>query len=144
MVFCRLAFIALLTGAISSAAVAQSPEDPPSGLFLELNTVSDVDAACRLTFLVRNQTGTTIDHAVFETVIFDKSGGVVNLSLFDFRDLPEDRPRVRQFELPGLACNTVGQALINGASTCIVNGAESGICHDALSLKSRISVELLG
>jgi hypothetical protein len=97
-----------------------------------------------LTFLVRNETGVAIDKAVFETVVFDTSGGVVKLSLFDFRDLPVDRPRVRQFDQAGMACNTVGRALINGASTCVVDGVESGVCHDALSLSSRLAVELLG
>ncbi|EEE38785.1 hypothetical protein RKLH11_2629 [Rhodobacteraceae bacterium KLH11] len=43
-----------------------------------------------------------------------------------------------------MACSSVGQALINGASSCVVNGAESEICQSALSLRSRIDVELLG
>ncbi len=144
MSFRHLTFAVLLAGAVPALVLAQSVEDVPSGLFLELNAVQDVDGACRLTFLARNGTGAAIDQAVFETVIFDKSGGVVSLSLFDFRDLPADRPRVRQFELPDMACDTVGQALINGASTCIVDGVESRVCDKALSLGSRIAVDLLG
>jgi hypothetical protein len=77
-------------------------------------------------------------------VIFDTSGSVVSLSLFDFRDLPADRPRVREFELPEMACATVGQVLINGASSCVIDGAASGVCDQALSLSSRTSVELVG
>lgn len=144
MPFRRLALAVLFAGSVPVVALAQSTEDAPSRLFLELNAVQDVAEACRLTFLVRNETGQSIDQAVFETVIFDKSGGVVSLSLFDFRDLPADRPRVRQFELPKMACGTLGQALINGASTCVVDGAESGVCDEALSLSSRLAVELLG
>jgi len=144
MSFRHLVFVVLLAGAVPTAVLAQSAEDAPSRLFLELNAIQDVGGACRLTFLARNETGVAIDQAVFETVIFDKSGGVVNLSLFDFRDLPADRPRVRQFELPEMACDTVGQALINGASSCVVDGAESGVCDAALSLGSRLDVELLG
>lgn len=144
MSFRRLAIVALLVGALPGAALAQSTQDAPSRLFLELNAVQDVGGACRLTFLARNETGGAIEKAVFETVIFDRSGGVVSLSLFDFRDLPTDRPRVRQFDLPGRACDTVGQALINGANTCIVDGTQSAVCDDALSLSSRLEVELLG
>ncbi len=144
MSFRRLAVAVLLTGAVPALVLAQPAEDAPSRLFLELNAVQDVGGACRLTFLAHNGTGSTIDQAVFETVIFDTSGGVVSLSLFDFRDLPADRPRVRQFELPEMACDTVGQALINGASSCVVDGAESGVCDKALSLGSRLDVELLG
>lgn len=139
-----LAFIALLTGAGVPLALAQSTEGSAARLFLELNSIQDVGGACRLTFLARNETGAMIDQAVFETVIFDTSGGVVSLSLFDFRDLPSDLPRVRQFDLPGMTCSVVGQALINGASTCVVDGTESRVCRDGLSLSSRLSVELLG
>ena len=144
MSFRRLAVAVLLIVALPFAALAQSAEDAGPHLSLELNAVQDVGGACRLTFVAHNRTGTVIDKAVFETVIFDASGGVVSLSLFDFRDLPADKPRVRQFDLSGMACDAVGQALINGANTCVVEGADSPVCDGALSLTSRVSVELLG
>ncbi|WP_164659312.1 hypothetical protein [Tropicibacter sp. Alg240-R139] len=126
------------------ASVTQAVADSIDTLSLELNSVQDVGSACRLTFLAKNMTGTAIDKAVFETVIFDGTGGVVSLKLFDFRDLPMKRPRVRQFDLSNMSCQEVGQALINGASTCLVSGAESDLCQSALILKSRVDVELLG
>lgn len=144
MSFRCFALAVLFACAAPIAALAQSAEDAAARLSVELNAVQDVGGACRLTFLAQNETGAAIDQAVFETVIFDSSGGVVSLSLFDFRDLPTGRPRVRQFDLPDMACDAVGKALINGASTCIVDGAESRVCHDALSLSSRLAVELLG
>lgn len=144
MSFHRFASAALLAGALPVVVLAQSDSPPPEVLSVELNTVENVGTACRLTFLVNNETGVAIDKAVFETVIFDTSGGVVSLSLFDFRDLPADRPRVRQFDLPGMDCAAVGRTLINGSNTCVVNGEDSGICHEALSLSSRVNVELLG
>lgn len=143
MPFRRLAQAVACACIFPAMALAQAA-DEPTGLMLELNTLQDTGNACRLTFLVQNGTGTAIEKAVFETVIFDTSGGVVSLSLFDFRDLPPDRPRVRQFDLPGQDCNAVGRALINGAHSCVVDGAESGICADGLSLRSRSDVELLG
>ena len=144
MPFHRLAMALLFTATLPAAAPAQDANAPSPQLSLELNAVQDVGGSCRMTFLARNETGMAIDQAVFETVIFDTSGGVVSLSLFDFRDLPEDRPRVRQFDLPQMQCGAIGQALINGASTCTVGGAESDVCEAALSLGSRIDVELLG
>ena len=134
----------LVGGAVAHAASGQATQDQLGRLLLELNAVEDVGGACRMTFVARNESGHAIDQAVFETVIFDTSGGVVSLSLFDFRDLPADRPRVRQFDLPGLRCDTIGQALINGANTCLVDGAESDLCDGALTVGSRLSVELLG
>lgn len=144
MLFHRLVLYGLLFALTPVAVPAQSEENVSPNLFLELNTVQHVDGACRLTFLAQNDTGAEIDQAVFETVIFDSSGGVLSLSLFDFRELPAGRARVRQFDLPGMACESVGRVLINGANTCLVGGADSGICQDALSLESRLNVELLG
>ncbi|UWS78918.1 hypothetical protein N1037_16885 [Phaeobacter sp. G2] len=140
----HIASLVLCLSVFPGVVLAQPAEKAASPLFLELNALQDVGATCRLTFLVRNETGQLIDQSIFETVIFDTSGGVVSLSLFDFRELPENRPRVRQFELPNMACSTVGQVLINGANSCLVDGVESKICDKALSLSSRQTVELLG
>ena len=124
---------------IAPAAFAQ--DEAPGGLSLELNALSDEGGACRMTFLATNATGADIEGAVFETVIFDVEGAVERLTLFDFRDLPVGRPRVRQFDLGGLACADVGRVLINGAQSC--EGAD-GACADGLRLSSRVDVELLG
>lgn len=140
----RIAFAALLTLPVSIGAGAETTQETSPQLYLELNAVQNVQGACRLTFLARNDTASPIEQAVFETVVFDGSGGVVSLSLFDFRELPLNRPRVRQFDLPGMSCENIGQALINGASTCTVDGGASTICQDALKLNSRLSVELSG
>ncbi|MEO9575247.1 MAG: hypothetical protein ABJ263_16470 [Tateyamaria sp.] len=126
------------------SALAQSAETATSRLHLELNNLQDIEGACRLSFVAKNETGAAIDRAIFETVVFDATGGVVNLTLFDFQDLPVDRARVRQFDLAGMGCSSIGKALVNGASSCVVEGAESTICKDALSLSSRLSVELFG
>ncbi|MCG7521163.1 hypothetical protein [Ruegeria sp. Ofav3-42] len=144
MLFLRPALAVLCVCSLPMSAMAQSHEDATAGLLLELNTVQDVGQACRLTFVVENQTGTAIDEASFETVIFDASGSVVSLSLFNFRDLPADRPRVRQFDLPGMECSSVGRALINGTNTCVVAGSDSSVCDDGLKLQSRTDVELIG
>lgn len=144
MLFRRAALGLALAASLPCIAMAQSDDLPKPGLSVELNTLQDEGTSCRLTFVVKNQTEQDIDKAVFETVIFDATGGVAKLSLFDFRDLPIDRPRVRQFDLPGMSCESIGQALINGTNSCVVGGAESDLCQKALTLGSRTKVELLG
>lgn len=141
----RFAIVGVLfAGIIPCVSLAQSDTQSSSKIDLELNTLSDTDTACRLTFVATNKTNATIDQAVFETVVFDNSGSVFTLSLFDFRDLPQGRPRVRQFDVPGISCSSVGRVLINGANTCTSDGADSTLCSSALSLSSKIAVELLG
>ncbi len=144
MFFLRPALAAFCVCALPAVAIAQSEVAGSEGLQIELNTVQDVENACRLSFVVENQTGTAIDEASFETVIFDASGSVVSLTLFNFRDLPEDRLRVRQFVLPDRDFSSIGKALINGTNTCKVAGEESSICEDSLKLQSRTDVELIG
>ncbi|MEX0280952.1 MAG: hypothetical protein AB3N13_07135 [Arenibacterium sp.] len=124
--------------------VAQAEEGASSGLTLELNSVQDTGNACRLTFVAENGLGQAIEKAVFETVIFDDTGGVVLLSLFDFRDLPVETLRVRQFDVPGQDCGGIARVLINGTSTCSIGGGASDKCAARLNVSSRIDVELLG
>lgn len=139
-----LVFLIGLACALPLAAQAQSTARETGALTLELNTVQETGSACRLTFTAQNDTGAAIEQAVFETVIFDESGGVVSLSLFDFQRLPADRLRVRQFDLPGMACTAIGRVLINGANACLVDGGASTVCEDGLTLSTRVAVELVG
>lgn len=134
----------LAAGAFALPTLSKAEDTGSSVLHLELNTVQDAGTACRLTFVAQNQIGQDIDRAVFETVIFDSSGSVLLLSLFDFRDLPLGTPRVRQFDVPGTTCSTLGRVLINGANKCTVGESESGACASSLSVTSRIDLELLG
>ncbi|WP_298853107.1 hypothetical protein [uncultured Ruegeria sp.] len=144
MLFRRIIVAAIFFGSLASAAFAQSGDKPEARLLVELNSVEDVAGSCKLTFLVKNETGQSIDGVVFETVIIDAEGSVLNFSLFNFRDLPAGRPRVRRFNLQNRTCDSVGQAIINGTSSCVVGGSESDICGKTLTPSSRVEMELLG
>lgn len=129
---------------LGGAALAQDTDTPPkSGVQIELNALQDQAGACRLSFVAQNAGTTDIEEAVYETVLFDRAGQVMMLTLFDFRDLPSERPRVRQFDLSDVACEDLGRVLINGASQC-QSGGGSTLCTEGLLLSSRIDVELLG
>ncbi|WP_420585672.1 hypothetical protein [Ruegeria sp.] len=143
MTFRRLALAAILL-ALPGVAFAQSDTQTPPGLSLELNAAHDVDGACRLIFLVQNNADTAIDAASYESVIFDASGTFVRLTLFEFRDLPAGRPRVRRFDVRDTSCDNLGRVLINGLSSCTAGGAESTVCDPTPTLRSRTEVELLG
>lgn len=129
-----------------SLALAQDTPEPAAkpGLQIELNDAADVDDTCRISFLVENRLGTDLSGAVFETVLFDASGAVERLTLFDMRNLPAGRPRVRQFQIDGVPCAGIGRILINGAQTCTGEGVAEGACMDSLTLTSRTDIELLG
>jgi len=82
--------------------------------------------------------------AVYETVLFDKSGQVNRMTLFDFGELPYGRPRVRQFEIPNLQCENLGRVLFNGVHACSGEGIDAAKCEGGLNLSTRTPVEVLG
>ncbi len=131
-----------LTLCAISVATAAVAED--GVLRVELNTAETTDSACRLSFLIENTHPADITQAIYEAVLFNIDGAVNQLTLFDFGVLPTGRPRVRQFEVPGLACTDLSRLLINGASTCEADELGADICTTTLLLSSRTSIALLG
>lgn len=112
-------------------------------LSVELNAVAPEGSACRLSFVAENRLGTDLRAVVFEAVIFNKAGQVDRLALLDFQDLPQDRPRLRQFDVPGLGCNAIGQVLLNAAPQC--EGPDPITCMAGLAPSSRVAgVEVAG
>lgn len=111
--------------------------DTPS-LVLELNAVAEQEAGCRITFVATNTLGADLSALVLEAVIFTPDGLVDRLALLDFQDLPQARPRVRQFDLPRLSCDRIGQVLINAVGTCMAHGLPPAACTDAMQVASRV------
>lgn len=118
-------------------------EDKPS-LMVELNAVTAQDQACRLTFVVESKLGADLNALVYETVLFNKDGQVMTMTLFDFGAVPNGRPRVRQFDLPETDCASIGRVLLNDTHTCQGDGLAEGICIEALKWSSRTEIEVLG
>ena len=113
-------------------------------LSLTLDGLSSVDGACRVTFVARNGLTADVASLVVEAVAFGSEGAVARIALFDFGALPVDRSRVRQFDLPGTACEAVGIMLVNGVQSCQGEGLDADRCASAISVSSRADVELLG
>ncbi|KMW57724.1 hypothetical protein AIOL_002691 [Candidatus Rhodobacter oscarellae] len=126
------------------APLAAKADDTQAQIELELNALDPGEGSCRLTFVVVNSHETPLDKLVYETVLFDASGRVERLTLFDFGAVPSGPPRVRQFDIPGLDCGNIGRVLINGPSACDGAGVDPMICTGPLKLGSRTDAELIG
>ncbi|MGR3701401.1 MAG: hypothetical protein ACU0A4_04890 [Paracoccaceae bacterium] len=131
----RASAIPLLIAA-SLTATPLMAEEP--SLALELNAVAEQDSGCRITFVATNRLSADLSALVVEAVIFTPDGLVDRLALLDFQTLPQTRPRVRQFDLPGLACDRIGQVLINAVGTCTGEGVQPESCAAAIAVSSRI------
>ncbi|MEM8774215.1 MAG: hypothetical protein AAGF53_04225 [Pseudomonadota bacterium] len=134
---------ALLSVAIPDHTLAQEQE-LGAAVLVELNAVKSGESNCTLTFLILNGHESDIDKAVYETVLFNKSGQVDRLTLFDFGKLPPGRPRVRQFSVPGMNCEDLGQILINGAHSCTAPALPEDACETDLMLDTRTDIEVVG
>jgi len=141
-VVCHVFFAA--AGVFLLITAASAEDTPAPGVDVELNAIADASGACTLTFVVRNTLATAIDQLVLETVMFDTTGQVRQLTLFEFGQLPSDIPRVRQFAVPGMGCPDIGQVLFNGVSQCTVAGAAAPDCAQGLTTRSRTAIEVLG
>lgn len=143
---CYIMTAALALTWSAAPVLGQSGDDTPAPrLALALNTVDTTEAGdCRLTFVIRNALGADIEALVAEAVLFDDEGRVANLTLFDFGTLPAGRPRVRQFDMAGLACDELSEVLVNGIGTCEGEGLSPAACLEALRLSSDTDVEVTG
>lgn len=131
-----------LCAALAQWAAAQEPVTP--FLSVELNATDQQAGACRLIFMVENGLGADLSALVFETVLLDRDGRVILLTLFDFQDLPAERPRVRQFDLPDTDCDALGRVLLNDVNICTGPGLADDACKAGLRWSTRTAVEVLG
>ena len=136
--------VTLCLAACALCSPVMGQEHQGAFISIELNALQPVEDACRISFLIRNGHEAAIDQAVYEAVLFDTEGRVERLTLLDFGALPSARPRVRQFVVPGLACESLGRLLINGAKTCAGTSLPNDACTKGLNLRSLTKVEVLG
>ncbi len=116
-------------------ALAQTP----GGNFeLELNTATDVPGACRLTFVATNGTGVALTATSYEVAVFGEAGVFSTIVVLEFGELPLNKTRVVQFDIPEQSCANLSRILINGQDQCTSASGDSDLCMTALSASSRI------
>jgi hypothetical protein len=121
--------------AIALAQGAQAQEARET-LTVELNALQPSDRGCRFTFIATNNLGAELTKAAFELVLFDTEGKVSRLTVVDFKDLPQGKTKVRQFDFAGLDCSKVGRVLVNDSTECAGSGVDSKACIQRLETKT--------
>lgn len=131
--------LTLASSALAGNAQAQEAgaQAPASELVVELNALQPTDNGCRFTFIVTNALKAELTSVGFELVLFDKTGMVSRMTKVDFKDLPEGKTKVRQFDFTGVDCATLGRVLINDATECKGDGVQPGACIRSLRTESR-------
>ncbi|SEB35192.1 hypothetical protein SAMN05216452_0211 [Nitratireductor aquibiodomus] len=133
--------IALALAGTLAATLPGAAQDPAAGAIkLELNALQKSEKGCRIAFVVENAMGQDIARAAYEIALFSKEGLVDRLLVLDFQELPNEKTKVRRFDLADADCDAIGRVLINDASACEGDGLEPGDCIARLEATSRGTV----
>lgn len=120
---------------------AQEAATAPA-LDVELNALTPSQKGCMMTFVAQNNLPTAISKISFELAFFNDKNAVDKITVLDFRDLPQGKKRVRQFDMPNVRCEAVTRILVNDTPVC--DGPAAGECMKALVTRSQISVPFEG
>jgi hypothetical protein len=136
-----------ITGAVQayaqSAAPAAAPVAAPAAtLDVELNGLAPSQKGCMMTFVALNTLPEAISKVSFELAFFNDKNAVDKITVLDFRDLPQGKKRVRQFDMPNVKCESVTRVLINDTPAC--EGPAKGECMKGLVTRSQVSIPFEG
>ena len=124
------------------AVAAQAPATDAQKLNVELNALAPSQKGCMMTFVAENDLATPINKISFELAFFNDKNAVDRVTVLDFRDLPVGKKRVRQFDMPGVKCESVSRIIVNDTPVC--DGPAAGACKAALMTRSQLSVPFEG
>lgn len=144
----KFAFMFLAAFSLINLAYAQDQvtiEPNGKGSFsIELNALKTTDAGCLMIYLIENSLGNDINKSEMEIVVFDKDFVVDRLTVLDLGAFPNEKKKVRQFNLPDTSCENISQILINDIPACEGETIEAHQCMDQLKTSTRTQVEFGG
>jgi hypothetical protein len=111
-------------------------------LDVELNGFAPSQKGCMMTFVALNTLPEAITKVSFELAFFNDKNAVDKITVLDFRDLPQGKKRVRQFDMPNVKCESVTRVLINDTPAC--EGPAKGECMKGLVTRSQVSIPFEG
>ncbi len=131
-----------IPGFAQDANVTAVPASATHKLTVELNALTPSQKGCMMTFVAENGMAMPINKISFELAFFNDKNAVDRVTVLDFRDLPLGKKRVRQFDMPGVKCDTVSRIIVNDTPVC--DGPAAGECKAALTTRSQTSVPFEG
>ena len=111
------------------------------GISLELNKVTKKGDACRLTFVLNNQTDVMFSKFEFDFAFFDADGNVITNLSVDFRRLRPLKTVVQYFDAPAPTCEDLARVLLNDVVSCEPAGVRGTDCLDLIQTSSRGEID---
>lgn len=109
-------------------------------LGLELNGLEQVDAGCRLTFVVQNEMDVELSDFALEVVLFDKKSSVMKFVVLGAGALPKSKTKVKRFNIAKSDCSHIGRVLVNDVARCKGENLSPKQCLKALVLTNKSAV----
>lgn len=111
-------------------------------LFIELNALNQLNQACRLSFVMKNNLNAAIEELAMEVVLFNQSQQVTSMLLIKNKKMPVRKTLVRQYNLKNTQCSSISQVLVNDIKVCRGQNLTAETCLQSLDLSSRTSAKL--
>lgn len=123
------------TVALLFTFIALAPAHAQDQVRVELNTIENADNRCRMTFVIENKTGHTVDSLKLDFALFNSEGAVYRRMVTDMGPVRAAKTVVKTFATDG-DCAQLGSLLVNEVTAC--TPGEPNACLDQLALSSRV------
>jgi hypothetical protein len=137
-----LSFASTLVFACTGSLAAQHPAlaQPKPSISIELNDKRQVEKGCRLAFVFTNGLPVTITDLSLEFVLFDKQRKLMRLVAIAAGRLPSGKTRLKQFDMEGASCESIGRILLNDVKRCSGEGLTGLSCLERTQVTSRVEI----
>lgn len=127
---------------IASAASAQSGEPQQNEISVELNKLEPLEKGCRAYIVVANGSETAYQSFKLDLVLFGSDGIIAKRFALDLAPLKASKRIVKLFDLDGVACDGVGNLLINDVLECRSDTADVPDCLARMKVSSLTKAQL--
>jgi hypothetical protein len=129
------AFLAVFLGILLMVSPAASQDAPAKHLLtIELNKLEPTDTACRINFVVRNETQAPFTEVLTELVFFDKESVIMARQTLDLGHLKPNKTLVLAFPVAAVKCEQLGKVLLNKIVRCGHPSDKNADCTDGASV----------
>lgn len=124
--------------ALEGAALAQDPAGP--AIHFELNKLESKKGACRLYFVINNQSDIDVGNLRLDIFVFDKAQIIARRAAIATRRLRPGKTYIRLFEIPDLSCASFGRIVVNEVLSCVDTAKKKLDCEPLLRYSSRAGI----
>lgn len=139
--FCSfvIATVTALTLSIGGAIAAGGASADVS---VELNKLETLDKGCRAYMVVNNTSDASYQSFKLDLVLFQTDGVIGRRFSLELAPVRPKKKAVKLFEIEGLACDKIGQFLINDVIDCKTEEGAGQNCLQRLSTSTLTNVQL--